>query len=170
MTSLVIVDIPAEIKHIALDPKEGKLEVYDTESFQVNRPFMHEAAYYHGLNTLYPWHPDEQKACITAIFNLWKEKRTEIEAAIQKKDKNVTVRTVKTGVRLFLECLYWTNDSPVHLQKGLIANELSVKPFNAEERLTFILSRPGGYHSYRQLDELFKELEKQFAIKMIKRK
>ncbi|MGG4469233.1 hypothetical protein ABER68_14455 [Paenibacillus alvei] len=90
-------DIPAEIKHIALDPKEGKLEVYDTESFQVNRPFMHEAAYYHGLNTLYPWHPDEQKACITAIFNLWKEKRTEIEAAIQKKDKDVTVRTVKTG-------------------------------------------------------------------------
>ncbi|MEK4668210.1 YpoC family protein [Niallia sp. FSL R7-0271] len=87
-----------------------------------------------------------------------------------KKDKDVTVRTVKTGVRLFLECLYWTNDSPVHLQKGLIANELSVKPFNAEERLTFILSRPGGYHSYRQLDELFKELEKQFAIKMIKRK
>jgi hypothetical protein len=171
MTNLHLVDMPKELKHHALDILGDKIEVLNAETFQKVYPFMHEAAYYHGLKTVYPWDKDQQKACVAGVISLWKELRLEAETAIQKQDKEKTVLTIKSGVRFFLECLYWSNDRPVNLLNGLVASEqLSLIPFNAEERLSYILSRPGGYHSYRQLDELFKELEKQFAIKMIKRK
>mgnify|MGYP001134991208 CR=1 FL=1 len=170
MTNLHLVDMPEELKHNALDSLGDKIEVLNAETFQAVYPFMHEAAYYQGLKTVYPWDKGEQKACIAAVISLWKEIRLEAETAIQKKDKAKTVLTIKAGIHFFLECLYWSNDRPVNLLNGLVANELSLKPFNAEERISYILSRPGGYHSYRQLDELFKELEKQIAIKMIKRK
>ena len=170
MTNLHLMDMPEELKHNALNCPNGKIEVVNAETFQAVYPFMHEAAYYYGLKTIHPWDKAEQKVCIAGVISLWKEIRVEAETAIQKKDKEKTVLTIKLGVRFFLECLYWSNDRPVNLLNGLAATELSLVPFNAEERLSYILSRPGGYHSYRQLDELFKELEKQFAIKMIRRK
>ena len=68
----------------------------------------------------------------------------------------------------FLECLYWLNEKPVVLRNGLVDSSLEIKPFNLEDRLQFILKRLNGYHSYKQLDELFKELEKQHAIKLIR--
>ena len=68
----------------------------------------------------------------------------------------------------FLECLYWLNEKPVVLRNGLVDSSLEIKPFNLEDRLQFILKRLNGYHSYKQLDELFKELEKHHAIKLIR--
>ncbi|TRZ37764.1 hypothetical protein CEQ21_20220 [Niallia circulans] len=170
MTNTILLDIPNELKHQSFKSENENIEVICAEFFQAERPFMHETAFYHGLKTMHPWQAENIKECVSAVFILWKGIRTEVEAAVKSKDRTSTVVHMEKGICLFLECLYWSNDMPVNIKDGLFAQELKIKPFNGLERLLYILSRPGGYHSYRQLDELFKELEKQFAIKMIKRK
>ncbi|MGG0740245.1 YpoC family protein [Niallia taxi] len=170
MTNSILLDIPNELKHRSLQSKDEKIEVICAETFQAERPFMHDAAFYHGHKTMLPWQAENVKECVSAVFILWKGISSEVEEAVKSRDKKSTVVLMEKGIRLFLECLYWSNDMPVNIKDGIFSQELKIKPFNGLERLLYILSRPGGYHSYRQLDELFRELEKQFAIKMIKRK
>lgn len=64
----------------------------------------------------------------------------------------------------------------IELYRALLAhclaedNEKPLMPLNGEERLSFIVSRPGTFHAFRQLDELFSEMKKLIAAKRVQLK
>ncbi|GKU80975.1 YpoC family protein [Niallia sp. NCCP-28] len=140
------------------------------ESFQANLPFIHEGAYTKGLNGFIPWKKEHIKSSVSILIDQWKLLKVEIAQYIAAQKKEQIYKGMAHGICCFLECLYWLNDLPVTFKEGLISRNIKIMPINVEERLYFILSRVTGYHSFKQLEELFKELEKQFAIYLIKNK
>ncbi|WP_445492244.1 YpoC family protein [Niallia sp. 03133] len=142
-------------------------------TFQLNDPFIHEAAYFLNFQVYHPYQPwvkENVRESVGALLKEWQLLKKEIKISISNHNKKETDEMMKKGVLYFLECLYWTNEIPVSFERGLIKEEIKIKPINVKERFAFIVSRLTGYHSFKQLDELYKELEKQFAIKMSKRK
>ncbi len=107
---------------------------------------------------------------ISLLLAKWNQVRSELETLYRKRDQKSTLQLMKKGIGYFLQFLYWSNDSQVNLKEPLPLNLLVIKPVNLEERITYILSRPNLFHSYRQLSELFTEQEKLFAKKNIVKK
>jgi len=132
-------------------------------------PFIYEAHYYLHLDTFIPWVNINFEKCVRERINEWKTLQLKIETLFKERNKEKKA-DIKLGLAYFLECLFWTNEQPVRLDRGLVFNDLDVKPFNIEDRLSFIIRRMDGYHSYRQLNELFNELEKQFSVKLLRMK
>lgn len=132
-------------------------------------PFIHEVAYYEQLQAFQPWIKENVQDSVKLLFSEWKRRKESIEQYVQIRNADGIREEMVLSVQLFIECLYWVNEQPVNFEQGLIHPNIHIHPFNVEDRLTFILKRMNGYHSYKQLEELFKELEKQFAIKLIKR-
>lgn len=140
------------------------------ESFQADCPFIHEGAYIAQLNGFMPWKKEHIKTSVSTLINHWRLLQVEIAQYIATKKTEQIYKGMAHGICCFLECLYWMNELPVTFKEGLISSNIKIMPINAEERLLFIISRVTGYHSFKQLEELFKELEKQFAIYLIKNK
>lgn len=139
-----------------------------TDDFVIKPAFLHEANYYHNKETYQPWNKANFQECVKKIIQEWKQLREELQQFVMERNTSKLQTGLTLGMEYFLECLYWINEKPVVLTDGLVDKGLEIKPFNLDDRLQFILKRMNGYHSYKQLDELFKELEKQFAIKLIK--
>lgn len=139
-----------------------------SKDFVSSIPFIHEVHYYQHLETFKPWSKENLQESIKNVLQEWKQLKPQLELYIEQKNKVKLKTGVFTGVQYFLECLFWVNEQPVYLKDEMHVDNLVIKPFNLEDRLSFIIKRLDGYHSYRQLEELFKELEKQFFIKLIK--
>jgi hypothetical protein len=162
--------IPKQLQYQQILPSRKEYELNEPHIFQIEPPFAHEIAFYKNQETFKPWELNNVNTCAQMIMTEWKELKKEIQQHITDQNKEMMCMKMLKGVEYFLECLYWINEKPVNLEKGLVDKQLTIKPFNVEERISFILKRMNGYHSFKQLEELFKELEKQFAIIMIKRK
>ncbi|MGP7816030.1 YpoC family protein [Niallia sp. 01092] len=164
--------LPSFLRYDNLDvPTEYLLHnISILETFQLNVPFIHEAAFFQQIKTFKPWEKQNIELCVTETIKQWQTLKEEIGISIKNEHKQETRIKMIQGIGYFLQSLYWTNELPVSFESGLISQEISIKPINVGERLTFILSRLNGYHSFKQLEALFMELEKQFAIKKIKRK
>lgn len=160
-------DVPVQLLYGPF-PVIKEFSCIKTDSF-VRRPaFLHEANYYYNQGTFHPWNKENVKECVNKILEEWKLLKVELQQFAANRDTLNLQYGLTLAMEYFLECLYWINEKPVNLIDGLVDKSLEVKPFNLEDRLEFILKRLNGYHSYKQLDELFKELEKQFAIKLVK--
>lgn len=107
---------------------------------------------------------------ISLLLVNWGEIRAELEKLYRNRDQKSTLQLMKKGIGYFLQFLNWSNDRQVHSKEPIPFKLLEIKPVNLEERLTYILSRPNLFHSYRQLSELFTEQEKLFAKKNIVKK
>lgn len=126
-------------------------------------PFIYEAAFFSGIDALKPWDVAEQ--CVPVIFNEWKKVKQNLLDFYENRDSRGAVLPMKKAIGLFLEAVYWSNHVPVKLN-GMSLEKLKVKPINADERLEFIMNRPGLYNSFKQLSELMAEQEKQFVKHM----
>jgi hypothetical protein len=107
---------------------------------------------------------------ISLLLGKWDQLRTELETLYRNRDQKSTLQLMKKGIGYFIQFLYWSNDRQVHSKEPIPFNALELTPVNLEERLTYILTRPNLFHSYRQLSELFTEQKKQFAKKNIVKK
>ena len=107
---------------------------------------------------------------ISLLLAKWDEVRSELETLYRNRDQKSTLQLMKKGIGYFIQFLYWSNDRQVQSKEPIPFNLLEIKPFNLEERITYILSRPNLFHSYRQLSELFTEQEKLLAKKNIVKK
>lgn len=107
---------------------------------------------------------------IPILLAKWDEVSSELEALYRNRDQKSTLQLMKKGISYFIQFLFWSNDRQVHSKETISFNLLEIKPVNLEERLTYILSRPNLFHSYRQLSELFTEQEKLLAKKNILKK
>jgi hypothetical protein len=94
----------------------------------------------------------------------WKNLESNIEELIKIREKQETAKLMDKGISLFNKLLLLVNNMESNLE-NIPFKELKIKPINAEERLNFIQGRQGSFHSFKQLVELFKELEKQYAKK-----
>lgn len=117
-----------------------------------------------------PWNSLED--CIPPLFIEWKnqEKILHEQFSIRKVTNAKEVITEWSG--RFLSALFWINGRSIQGLTALEADiqKLTYKPVNTSERLLFLLKKPGMYHSFVQLSELYKELQKQYAIKRIRLK
>ncbi|MGS2776288.1 YpoC family protein [Robertmurraya sp. GLU-23] len=97
-------------------------------------------------------------------FREWKNIERQIEELIKIREKQETARLMDKGLSVFHEMLLLINNMEP-IPDNVSWKEVKIKPINVEERLSFIQGRRGSFHSYKQLVELFKELEKQYAKK-----
>lgn len=84
-----------------------------------------------------------------------------LEVRFKNRESKQAVPEMKQAIELFIRYIYMTNG--MGSDKSECWAECDHKPVNLEERLQFIISRPGLYHSYKQLTQLFTEQEKQYA-------
>jgi hypothetical protein len=107
---------------------------------------------------------------ISILLSKWDGVKSDLETLYRNRDQQATLQLMKKGIIYFIQFLYWSNDRQVNSKEPIPLNQFEIKPVNFEERLTYILSRPNLFHSYRQLSELFTEQEKLFAKKNIVKK
>ena len=106
-----------------------------------------------------------------AILKEWKNIQSQLIPLFRARDQKNTKEWMEKGITLFLQFLYLTNNYEPHLTFNEISSDrFKYKPVNLEERMDFIKSRPGLYHSYRQLSELMIEQEKLFVKSNIVKK
>jgi hypothetical protein len=107
---------------------------------------------------------------ISIFLAKWDQVRPELETLYRNRDQKSTLQLMKKGISYFIQFLYWSNDRQVNSKEPIPFTVLELTPVNLEERLTYILSRPNLFHSYRQLSELFTEQKKLVAKKNIVKK
>ena len=98
------------------------------------------------------------------IFEEWSNMEKQLVELFKVRGKKETVVLMDRGLSLFYEALFVINGQAISHDEASIMG-LKYKPINVAERMNFIQLRRGSYHSFRQLAELFKELEKQYAKK-----
>jgi hypothetical protein len=107
---------------------------------------------------------------ILKIIEEWKKINLVLEELYRNRDQTNILLSMKRGIELFKQFVFWTNEKQVNLQEPIPWNQIEYKPVNVEERFAFIMSRPNLFHSFRQLSELMVEQEKLFMKKNIMKK
>lgn len=135
--------------------------------------FPYEVLYYQNIEGNRPW--EEPHEAIVWMFTEWKQISAKSAQCFAERNLQEVQPFMKAGISLFLTCLFWMNNQPVHLKNWQEQMDmLSSRPLNIKERASFILLRPDHYSSYIQLKELMTEIEKQYyklaALKKVKKK
>lgn len=172
MSSIVEITIPSELKYFlffsenSISIDKDKVKEWMKPSAFTNFPY--ELAFFRGIEAYRPWLYAEKH--IPELLRHWKSIDGECEKLFSNRKTKLTLEPMKEGIALFFVMLYWIHNKPVMLQDwDHIVAELSIKPVNLVERLTFIIQRPTTYHAFVQLNELFLELEKHYAKSKIKK-
>lgn len=160
--------IPKELFHPFFFTENETIIVRPIDSFNCRQYFLNEILYYNGITAYKPWVAATES--IPIILKEWQSLKVEIESMHRNKEKNDVIQTMKKGISLFMQMLFWSNETPVCLKVPFNFSDLIYKPMNVEERITFTLERPGLFHSYIQLTELFIEQEKLFFKKIVIKK
>ena len=106
---------------------------------------------------------NNRREAAAAILAEWEIIQSQLAPLFRVRDQKYTQEWMEKGINLFLQFLYLTNHETFLSSNEIRYNQFLFKPVNLEERIDFISSRPGLYHSYRQLSELMLEQEKQFV-------
>ena len=172
MSSIIEITIPSELKYFLFFSEEStsidkdKVKEWMKPSTVTNFPY--ELAFFQGIEAYQPWLYAEKH--IPELLRHWKSIDGKCEKLFSNRETKLTREPMKEGIALFFTVLYWIHHKPVVLQDwNHIVDELSIKPVNLVERLTFIIQRPASYHAFVQLNELFRELEKHYAKNKIKK-
>lgn len=118
--------------------------------------------------------PKDVNVTIDILFEKWNERVNKLEKLYENRDSEKAFEPMCKGIVSFLYALFITNDRAVeeidlHNWKE-IAKSFIVQPVNTGERLTFIIEHPTQYHSFIQLNLLYKELIKKHAVHNIRKK
>jgi len=114
---------------------------------------------------------NNQAEDMSLLLAEWKKTRAELENLYHERNQKSTLNGMQKGIILFVHFLFYTNNQSIDPDgKSISLEDLEVKPVNLVERLTFIVSRPTLFHSYRQLCELVTEQEKLYARSQIIKK
>lgn len=107
---------------------------------------------------------------VSTLLKEWEDIKMRLEQLFRERDQTNAKGWMEKGIALFIQFLYYTNEESTALSDSIPFQRFYFKPVNIEERLGFIIARPGLYHSYRQLSELMVEQEKLFVKKSITKK
>ncbi|KFN01720.1 GTPase [Bacillus clarus] len=117
-----------------------------------------------------PW--NEMEKTIPVVLNEWKGKQEDIATLFRNRKKEQAEAPMIHFAAHMLSILYWLNEQPVCSLNDIKANtdKLEIQPVNFMERYSFIIKKPGHYHSYIQLVQLYIEIEKLFAKRNVIKK
>lgn len=100
------------------------------------------------------------------ILAEWKTVNDHLSSLFQQRKAKDAKEPMVKYVELYKKCLYALNGQPLDQVPSMtleIIQNFKYQPFNVYERLEFIESFPTKYHSFIQLNELYKETEKIYA-------
>ncbi|WLR43704.1 hypothetical protein LC087_06080 [Bacillus carboniphilus] len=141
-----------------------KKETYPTnEETLNNQPLYFDLLLHTRQEVLFkPWFEIEQS--LTWLFQNWEEGFK--QHVNQKKKGKVSEEFMIKGLVSFFAFLYWMNQKPVASLHVVDINDLTMKPVNVVERLSFVMNKPTQHHSVIQLDQLYREAMKQAQKKI----
>lgn len=158
---MIKVNIPVEIFHsFFYSEKQITFNSEELSSFRSKVPFIHEIAYYTGIDSVKPW--EDAKKYVPELFQAWNELQEEIKTLFDHRNNKDTLLPMKRGIGYLIELIFWTNGLPCNIQE-FDFESLQLKPVNFSERLQFLIRRPNIYPSFAQLIELMEEQNKQYS-------
>ena len=102
----------------------------------------------------------DRDQAVGKVLSEWMQYKDELATHFRNRESEKALPLMENAICLFEQFLFLSNN----LNQDLYCiKDCKIKPVNVEERLSFIVSRPKLFHSYKQLAELFAEQEKQFA-------
>lgn len=112
--------------------------------------------------------PKDVSVNINTLFEKWNKRANELKNLYETRDSEKAFKSMCEGILSFLYALFITNGRSIikvdiHQWKEVTKN-FTVKPVNTTERLNFIIEHPTQYHSFVQLNLLYKELIKKRAV------
>lgn len=115
-----------------------------------------------------PW--ENREHYIPIVFERWKEVKEQLNEIYKQRKRKQARLIMLQQISVWISSLFWINKRPLEdlYNWRKESDNLSYKPVNLEERLTFILDGPDHYHSFIQLSELFVELEKLYVKVLLK--
>jgi len=113
---------------------------------------------------------DNRAETVSTILEEWESVKIRLDQLFRERDQKKAKEWMEKGIVLFIQFLYYTNEKASTPYDSIPFHQFYFKPVNIEERLGFIMARPGLYHSYRQLSELMVEQEKLYAKRNIVKK
>ncbi|XXM74208.1 YpoC family protein [Lysinibacillus sphaericus] len=158
---VVRLNIPVQLSDSFFFEKQ-EVSVCPEQYMEEGNFFSQEMLFYNGGGgNDFPW--EEEEHAVSEILAAWNEVQDVIKERIALRDGSERL-LMKRGIALFYMILFWSNSQPVVLNEWKRkVEELSLKPVNIEERLSFIRDNSRLHHSYVQLSGLFQEQHKQFA-------
>ncbi|TYR79943.1 hypothetical protein FZC66_12435 [Priestia megaterium] len=162
-------DLPLHFKH-PLFFKEQREIKWEKATFGLECDqsyFLHDILYAVGEEHEQPW--KDVKKYLPQVFAKWNEAQSRLYKLFSERKAKEAQPLMIKAIAYFISALFWTNHEPVprltHLQQDI--EKLKYKPINVYERLAFIIEKPGMYHSFIQVGELYTELRKQYAKMLI---
>ncbi|SDH06410.1 hypothetical protein SAMN05192534_101492 [Alteribacillus persepolensis] len=135
-------------------------------------PFIGEILWFNRCITIPPF--EHSFIHIPKLQQVWEEEKSTLQAFYEARRRKDARPLMIKHIAAFMNALYWMNGSMVDsvgiqdIKKQV--ETFSYAPVNAGERLAFLLESPDHYHSFVQLNELFSEHKKQFAVMKVKQK
>jgi hypothetical protein len=160
--------IPEELVHPFFFSQEEIVINKPIDPLNIGENFIYELFYYNGIETIKPWKIPQES--IPMIVEKWRKIKEHLNLLHHNREQESILESMKTGVGMFIQLLFWSNEEPVNLMKPISISQLSSKPVNVQERLDFIIARPKLSHSFIQLSELMIEQEKHFIKKIVVKK
>ncbi|MEN1935369.1 YpoC family protein [Paenibacillus sp. 102] len=164
-----VVQIPDEFRYTPFFEGDIDKIIYHTDETFVQLLESHYFLF--DIEKQYePW--NEIEMGIPTVLDIWKEKKEDISIFFRDRKRKEARNPMIHFAAHFLSILYWLNGQPVPGLKNMKdkADELQIKPINFIERYSFIKEQPNHYHSYIQLEQLYVEIEKLYAKKIIQKK
>ena len=173
MNEKIVVHIPEQLKHPLYFHKTDRLEI-DASAFQEWNSQAVEQLSYEMLTAIehpcyQPWLQSEE--IIPLLRREWEQLEVELEELYKRRAVKDAEPLMKKGIKLCIASLFWHNQQPITLNNwGNLEQICSSIPVNFAERMSFIMTRPSLYASFKVLSQIMIELKKVIAIDQIKRK
>ncbi len=109
---------------------------------------------------------------VSKLISDWKENQQVIAAFFRERRFQEAKKPMIHFSKQLVKALYELNNKSYQDDEDLntVLASFTYAPFNSQERIPFILEQPHQYHSYIQLNELYKETEKIYAKAVILQK
>lgn len=164
--------IPSNLKVDYFYGEEEFVEInpnlYKNWNIEALEQFSYEILFEQKIDCFKPWERVDE--IFPYLLAEWKKIRKQLDELYKQRNVKEATSFMKKGLSLCIAIVFWSNNRPIIL-KDLIqeVDNLEFLPVNFSERLSFIVSRPNLYQSFKTLEQLMIELEKLFVTIQIKK-
>ncbi|MGO4888071.1 YpoC family protein [Anaerobacillus sp. MEB173] len=159
--------VPKELQSTPFYSEKSVIVFNENFSFEKNiqeQPFLYELLAQQKIEAYKPWADHEQS--IEILFQNWTGAEQVLNDYYKVRDRKKARKPMIEQLSGLIQIIYWGNGLPVPIlddwQKK--TDDLSIKPVNITERISFINDTPDHYHSFIQLSQLFAEFIKQYKV------